>query len=454
MMRFMKKKLLKLKIHPMQYLVLFYFLAIVVAAIFFYLPITHQEGVKVSLIDAFFIAVSAVSVTGLTVVPIHETFNTIGIMGLLFFLQVGGIGIMTLSTFVWLLSKRRIGLRERQLIMTDQNRTELSGMVNSIRNILLIFVSVEVIGTVLLTLSFLAYYPSFGQALYHGVFVAVSATTNGGFDLTGTSLIGFHDNYLVQTIVMVLIITGSVGFPVLIEVKDYVLSKKKKRYRFSLYTKLTTTIFFSLIIGGAILIGFFEWNEAFQGKMWHEIVFYSLFQSVSTRSGGLATINITVFSQVTILLMSFLMFIGASPSSVGGGIRTTTFALNLLYLYNFARGNKEVRVFRREVMQEDLNKSVAVTMMGILVCSVALVTLSHTESFPLQKILFEMMSAFGTTGLSLGVLEGLSSIGKVVFMILMFIGRIGILPTLYVLGRRKDNQKSLFRYPKEKIIIG
>ncbi len=454
MMKYITKKVMKVKLHPMQYLVLFYFLAMIIAAIFFYLPVTHQEGAQVTFIDALFTAVSAVSVTGLTVLPIHETFNTVGIVGLLIFLQIGGIGIMTLSTFVWLLSKKRIGLRERQLIMTDQNRTELSGMVNSIRNILFIFISVELIGTVLLALLFLPYYPSIWDAFYHGLFVAVSATTNGGFDLTGDSLIKFQDNYFVQMIVMILIITGSIGFPVLIEVKGYFLSKNKKKYRFSLYTKLTTSIFFLLIIGGAIGIGFMEWNEAFQGKAWHEIIFYSLFHSVSTRSGGMTTMNITLFSQVTLLLLSFLMFIGASPSSVGGGIRTTTFALNLLYVYHFARGNKEVRIFKREVMQEDLNKSVAVTMMGIFICTISLLVLAYKEPFSLYQIIFEMMSAFGTAGLSVGIVEEFSETSKVILMVLMFIGRIGILPTLYLLGRRKEHTKTPYRYPKEKIIIG
>ncbi len=168
-------------------------------------------------------------------------------------------------------------------------------------------------------------------------FAAISATTNGGFDLTGQSLIPYQKDYIVQIIHMLLIILGAIGFPVLMEIKQYISKRKHQLFRFSLFTKLTTTTFFALIVVGTIVIILLEQDRFFTGKSWHETLFYALFQSVTTRSGGLATMDIRDLSQPTLLFMSVLMFIGASPSSVGGGIRTTTFAVNILSLYSFAK---------------------------------------------------------------------------------------------------------------------
>lgn len=276
-------------------------------------------------------------------------------------------------------------------------------------------------------------------------------TTNGGFDITGNSLIPFQHDYFVQFIVMMLIILGAIGFPVLIEVKDFLLSKERK-FSFSLFTKLTSVTFFLLVIGGAIGIFAMEARFAFSGKSWHEVFFFSLFQSTTTRSGGLATIDISQFTHTTILFMCMLMFIGASPSSVGGGIRTTTFALNLLALFHFARGNKSVKVFKRELHQADLMKSLIVTLMAVILVFVSTLILTVTEKHSLLELLFEVCSAFGTTGLSMGITPDLSTIGKSVIILLMFIGRIGIVTLLYLFGRKEIEAN--YHYPKERIIIG
>lgn len=436
---------------PVQLIVSYYFLAVTVSVSLLSLPVAHKPGVDFTFIDRLFTAVSAVSVTGLTVMSTADTFSVTGIFILAFVLQFGGIGIMTLGTFVWLIMGKKIGLKERQLIMTDQNQTNLSGIVNLIRQIIVLILIIEFIGGVILGTYFLKYFNTWQEAYLQGFFTSISATTNGGFDITGQSLIPFAHDYFIQFIVMILIILGAIGFPVLIEVKDF-LFKKEKRYRFSLFTKITSITFFALIIFGTIAIASLEYNYFFKDKEWHETLFYSLFQSTATRSGGLATMDISLYTETTLLIMCALMFIGASPSSVGGGIRTTTFALNLLFLYHFARGHKSIKIFRRELLEEDLRKSVVVTMFAVLICFSAIVILTITESFSFISILFEVCSAFGTTGLSMGITPELTSIGKVVIMILMFIGRIGILTFLYLLGtkERKDN----FHYPKERVIIG
>ncbi|MGM0948776.1 MAG: TrkH family potassium uptake protein [Bacillota bacterium] len=436
---------------PAQLIAVYYFLAVTVAVILLSLPVAHKQGAEWSFIDALFTAVSAVSVTGLSVVNTADTFSTTGIVILAFVLQFGGIGIMTLGTSVWLLMGKRIGLKERKLMMVDQNQSQFSGIVNLMKQILFLILWIELFGAIILGTYFLTYYDSIQDAYLHGFFASVSATTNAGFDITGSSLIPYRHDYFVQFITLLLIIFGAIGFPVLVEVKDFLFSKNR-RYPFSLFTKITTTMFGALVLFGSIGIYVLEANHLFAGKSWHDILFLSLFQSTTTRSGGLATIDISQLTDPTLLFMSALMFIGASPSSVGGGIRTTTFALNLLALFHFARGNKSVKVFKRELHPADLMKSLVVTMMAILLVFGATLILTITEEHSLLEILFEVCSAFGTTGLSLGITADLSNVGKCVIMIVMFIGRIGILTFLYLIGRKEIEAN--YHYPKERVIIG
>lgn len=438
---------------PAQVIVAYYALAIIVSVLLLRIPAVHKPGVEVSFIDSVFTAVSAVSVTGLTVFNISETYSLFGIFMLMLILQFGGIGVMALGTFFYLLLGKRIGLKGRRLIMADQNQTNLSGLVHLIKDILKIILIIELVGTIVLGVYFLNYYDSFQEAFLHGLFSSVSATTNGGFDITGQSLVPYAHDYFVQFINIILITLGAIGFPVLIEVKQFLMQKDEQRtFRFSLFTKLTSVTFLALLVFGTVAILVLEWNQAFTGKSWHQSFFYAFFQSTSTRSGGLATIDAGAFSEATLLVMSGLMFIGASPSSVGGGIRTTTFALNILYLYHFAKGNRHIKVFNRELHEDDIRKSLAVTMLAVGLIFSSLVVLSMSENQPLLKLLFEACSAFGTTGLSLGITEDLSVVGKCVIMLLMFIGRIGLPSFLFMIGGKEE--KPNYHYPKERVIIG
>ncbi|MCT2536774.1 TrkH family potassium uptake protein [Aquibacillus koreensis] len=436
-------------------IVLFYVLAVCFSSILLSLPFLHKTGVELSLLDTIFTAISAISVTGLTVVSTADTFNTAGKIALTVVLQFGGIGIMTLGTFIYILFGKKIGLRERQLIKIDQNRTTLSGLVKLMLKILQIIIIIELIGTVILSSYLLMYYETWQEALLQGFFAAVSATTNAGFDITGSSLIPFANDYFVQFINMLLLILGAIGFPVLIEVQELLRGKNKLKngkYHFSLFTKLTTTTFFGLVLFGAVMIYLFEQHAFFANKTWHESLFYSLFQSVTTRNGGLATMDVSEFQDPTLLIISILMFIGASPSSVGGGIRTTTFAIMLLAIYNYAKGNTCIKVFGREIDQEDIMRSFIVIFTAGILCGTAIIFLSATESFSTIAIIFEVTSAFGTTGLSMGITPDLSTVGEVIIMFLMFVGRIGIFSFLFLL--RGNDTKDIFHYPTEKIIIG
>lgn len=441
-------------ISPTRLIILFYLAAVVISTCLLALPVAHKEGTDLSFIDIVFTAVSSISVTGLASVPIHDYFNTTGIIFIAFTMQLGGIGVMTLGTFVWLLFGKKIGFKERRLIMVDQNQVSFRGAVNLMRQILVVVLSIELIGFLVLGTYYLQYFPTAGEAYFQGLFASISATTNGGFDITGQSLIPFRHDYFVQFVHMLLIVLGAIGFPVLIEVKQYIFASKDERtfIRFSLFAKLTSITFMVLIFAGAIIIALLDSRNFFVGKSWHEILFYSLFQSVTTRSGGLATMDVAQLTEQNQLFMSALMFVGASPSSAGGGIRTTTLALVVIALYHFARGNKQITVLRREIHPEDLFKAINVTIFGMILVFTSAVILASIEPFSLTEVLFEVCSAFGTVGLSLGITPELSDASKIVLMLLMFLGRVGILTFLYSLQR--NSQTANFHYPKERIIIG
>jgi potassium uptake TrkH family protein len=441
------------KLSPAQIIVAYYLIAVVVSMSLLSLPIAIQPGAKWSFMDALFTAASAVSVTGLSVITIRDTFTVQGIFILMFVLQFGGIGVMALGTFFWLIIRKKIGLKERRLIMMDQNQTSMSGLVKLLKEILLIIVIIEIIGALLLGLYFLKYFPTWQEAFLHGLFASVSATTNGGFDITGASLIPYAQDYFVVTINMLLITLGAIGFPVLVELKSFLFRRKKSGpFRFSLFLKITTLTFLGLLIFGTVAIWALEYNHFLSDKSLLDSFFYAFFQSTTTRSGGLATMDVNDFTDPTLFLMAALMFIGASPSSVGGGIRTTTFALNLLFLYHFARGRRSIRVFNRELHQDDIIKSLVVSIMAVLICFFAVLILMVTENQSLLAIIFEVASAFGTTGLSMGITPELSTIGKMVLIILMFIGRVGVISFLLIIGGKTE--KESIHYPKERVIIG
>ncbi|WP_077622820.1 TrkH family potassium uptake protein [Sediminibacillus massiliensis] len=436
-------------------IVLFYFIAVMFSMSLLGIPFFHNPGHDMSFIDLLFTAVSAISVTGLTVVSTPDTFNFFGKIALTFVLQFGGIGIMTLGTFIWIVLGKKVGIRGRQLIQIDQNRSTLSGLVRLMLQILKIILLIELVGTVILTVHFLNYYDTWQEALLQGYFGAVSATTNAGFDITGASLVPFADDYFVQFVNITLLTLGAIGFPVLIEVQELLSGKKRNlnhKYTFSLFTKLTTITFFALILAGWLLILLMEQNGFLADKTWHEQIFYSLFQSVTTRNGGLATMDVNEFSTPTLIVICILMFIGASPSSVGGGIRTTTFAIMLMTIYNFAKGNTSIKVFDRELDQQDVLRSFIVITTASMLCMTAIIFLSYVEPFPIMEITFEVCSAFGTTGLSMGITPELSTLGKSVIIFLMFVGRIGIFSFLFLM--RGSATKDLYHYPNEKVIIG
>lgn len=441
------------RLSPAKILFSFYLIAIIISTGILSFPFIYQSDIKPPFIDRLFIAVSAVSVTGLTPVDLSETYHPIGFFFIALILQIGALGVMAFGTFFWLIVGKKIGMKERTLIMADQNQLNISGSIRIIKHLFIIFLSIEGLSILILGTYYLKFY-SWKQAYFHGFFTTISAISNGGFDLTGSSLIPFQTDYFVMGVHMLLIVFGSIGFPVLFEVKQYIFLKKRDRqfYRFSLFTKFTSIVYFVLIVVGMLMIYFLDRGNYFSDQPLSSSLFTALFLSITTRSGGLSTLNLSELQDPNLLWMAFLMFIGGSPSSAGGGIRTTTFALLIILIMNYARGNQEIRIFRRGIYLEDLIKAVVITIFAISLVSLSTFLIFLIEKGELLQIIFEVTSAFGTVGLSLGITDQLTTGSKMILMILMFIGRVGILTVLLLFKREQPSGK--FQYPKEKMIIG
>lgn len=434
---------------------MYYIVAIIVAFLMLNLPFVHKSNITVDPIDSLFVAVSGVSVTGLSPVNIIDTYTTFGQIIIMIILNMGGIGVMAIGTMLWVVLGKHIGMRERQLIMLDNNKHTMSGTVKLILDIVRTILIIELVGASLLAFYFYRDTPDIQYAIMQGMFVSVSATTNGGLDITGQSLIPYANDYFVQTIVMFLIMLGSIGFPVLLEVKAYI-KNRIPNFRFSLFAKITTVTYFALFIFGVLIILLLEHNQAFQNMSWHKSLFYALFQSATTRSAGLQTLDVSGFGEGTNIVMGILMFIGSSPSSVGGGIRTTTFAILILFLLNFSNQPEKtsIKAFNREIHITDVQRSFAVFIMASILTFASMIFILVVENGKVSflQAFFEVMSAFGTCGLSLGITDDVNDMTKGVLMLLMLIGRVGLISFIIMIGGRREPDK--FHYPKERIQIG
>lgn len=441
-----------------QIIVSYYILMTLVSYLLFCLPFFREPGSQVGFIDMLFMAVSTVSVTGLSTFDINSVFNDRGVLLLEALFQVGGLGIMMISTAFIIVSKRRISLKQRQLIMTDMNQPNLSGIVRLIRITFTIILWFQVIFGTFFSIYFYfsGYYPTWPKAIFFGFYQSISAVTNSGFDVTGDSIIPFAHDYLFLIVIMFLIFVGGIGFPVLMEFRKWLFFKKKKRglpFRFSLFSKIAVLAFVILFVGGTVLIYLLEKDHLFVGMGEVQRWITSMFYSMTTRNAGLQINDLGDFQVTTLIVFSLLMFIGCSPSSVGGGIRTTTVAIIGLYLYSFLKSEDNINVFGRRIDDDDVKKSIVVFMLSLIMCFFAVLFLTATEDHPLIAIIVEVASAFGTTGLSLGITADLTTVGKLMIALLMFIGRIGMLYTL-MLFVPKETRDIGYEYPSEKIIIG
>ena len=423
-------------------------------ALFLWLPISQQGSNPLSFIDALFVSVSGVSTTGLSTVVVAERLNRIGQLILLFLIQFGGIGLIMFVGFIWLTTGKTITLSERKLIATDQNQIRTSQVVKLIRDVLLILFVIEGIMFVIISayLYLQGYFP-LGESIFQAFFLTISLTANAGFDITGDSLLRYLNDYPFQLMAMFLMFVGAVGFWPLVEVKDYFSAKmQKKPFQFSLFAKVLVTMHVALWVFGAILIYGIDAATYFADKGALETIFTSLFMSLTTRNAGFSTIDVSQLSPATHLMMSVLMFIGSSPNSAGGGIRTSTLILVIGALLSFSQNRKQIVLQKKAIKPETVYKSLLVFIVAIVVIVTASYLMLLVEPYGFTEIIFEVSSAFGTTGLSLGITADLHVLSKAVLIGVMFIGRIGIVSLLLVFTSSDDMNR--IRYPEIDMIVG
>ncbi|WML40146.1 TrkH family potassium uptake protein [Neobacillus sp. OS1-2] len=436
---------------PPKILVLGFAAIILIGSILLTLPVSTTNGQGLTLVNAIFTATSATCVTGLVVVDTGTTFTLFGQLVILFMIQIGGLGFMTFATLFAFLLGKRISLKERILLQESLNNISMEGIVKLARRILIFTGVIELIGATLLSIRFSFDMP-LGKAIYFGIFHAISNFNNAGFDLMGEyhSLTSYVDDPTVTLTVSSLIIIGGIGFIVMNELFEYRSSK-----RLSLHTKMVLATSLILLAVGTVGIFLLEYSNrltlkplTFSGK-----ILGALFQSVTARTAGANTLNIGDLTQSSLLLIILLMFVGASPGSTGGGIKTTTFTTLMGAVWSQIRGKDDVIFYRQRIAYETIYKALTVTFSGmflVMLITLILTVSEHGKDF--LAIIFEVTSAFATVGLSMGLTPELSPIGKAMIILTMFAGRVGPLTIAYAVTMRRN--PDAFRYPKGKIMIG
>lgn len=435
-------------LNPAQILALGYLVIITFGTMLLLLPISTIDGRGLSFVDALFTATSATAVTGLVVVTTGTYLTLFGQLVVMFLIQVGGLGIMTVSTLFALFVGKKIGLKERMVIQEDLNQLRISGVVLLVKYILMMTLIVEGTGALLLFFRLVQDMPP-GQALYFSIFHAVSAFNNAGFDLFGNSLESFTGDVYMNLVMMSLILLGGIGFTVVAEIY-----RKRSLLRSSLHTRMVLRITILLLVVAFLGVFFLEAGneETFQQLSLKERFLASFFLSVTPRTAGFHTIPTGSLQIQTLFFIIILMFIGASPGSTGGGIKTTTFGTLLLAVWANIQGKQDVEIFSRRLSQEVVFKALSIAFLSFALIVVVVILLTITEDFALLSILFETFSAFGTVGLSTGITSELSIFGRLLIIMTMFCGRIGPLTLAMAFGDRRGRQ--LYRYPEEKIMVG
>lgn len=440
---------------PHQVLILSFLVLISLGTFLLALPIS-TNGPGLSFIDALFTSTSATCVTGLIVVDTGSRFTPFGRWVILFLIQLGGLGIMTYSTFFILLFTRKLSFRGREIIQQTISSNIYADIGKLLRSILYFTFSIEALGALILFLRFYSQFP-FNKSVYFGVFHSISAFCNAGFSPFSRSLIGYRADPVINLVMAILIIIGSLGFMAILDIKRFILWKEKEKKRMlTLHTKIVLLSTGILIGGSTVLIFLFEFGQSFHGFSYPVKFLSSFFQAVTPRTAGFNTVNIGNLANPTILLLMVLMFIGASPGSCGGGIKTSTFSVLIALFSARLRGRKRVHLFGRALPQETTARSISILVSSVLVIflfTLALMAVSgggERGLFP--QILFEVLSAFGTVGLSMGLTPYLTILGKLLIVTVMFIGRVGPLTVAMAVGESKEGVR--YRYPEENVMVG
>jgi len=445
-----------IKLQPTQVLVMGFAAVILIGALLLDLPSASQSGQSVGFVNAIFTATSAVCVTGLSVVDTGTHWSLFGKGIILVLIQIGGLGFMTMATMAAIILGKKISLKERLVIQEALNQYSLAGLVRFSKYIVILTFIIEGVGAVLLSFRFI---PEFGWStgIAYSIFHSVSAFCNAGFDLIGNGrgLTPYVSDPIVSLTISFLIIIGGIGFSV---ITDVAANKRVKRIkRISFHTKMTLFITAALLIIGFVGFTIIEWKNphTLGGLSVSEKLLAGFFQSTTTRTAGFNTVDFSLMTNASKLLTMMLMFIGGSPASTAGGIKTTTFGIIIFTIISVSKGKNETEVFRRKISRDIVNRALAIAIIGIfLIISVTMILSITDVQFDFMDVLFEAVSAFGTVGLSLGITPELSVFGKILIIFLMFAGRVGILTIVFALARKQNKTNSSVKYPEGKIMVG
>jgi len=441
---------------PTRIFVLSFAAVILSGGILLWFPFSAAKG-PLRFVDALFTSTSSVCVTGLVVIDVGKDLTTLGQVITIFLFQIGGLGIITFSTVFFVLMGRGISFKGREIVQSTFLHTPRRDFIAIAKMVLWFTFAIESIGTVLLFIRFSMDF-SPGTALYHAVYNAISAFNNCGYSLFSDNLMGYRGDVIVNLTIMGLIVHGGLGFIVQYEVFSWLKGIQKRLSVHAKIVLITTTI---LILSGAFLFYLFERNHIIKDAPVLTKILASFFQSVTPRTAGFNTVDIGALTNATLLLMLVLMFIGASPGSTGGGVKTTSAALLVMLMWNRLKGNLDLNIFNRTVPREIVSRSISIIFASVfsiaIVTSVLLIAggerLPPTESRHFfVEYLFDTVSAFGTVGLSMGVTPKLNDLQKYALILMMFAGRVGPLTLAFSLSRSTGGRS--ITYAEEGVMVG
>ena len=425
-----------------------FLLVILVGALLLYLCNNFIYKLPISPIDSLFLSTSAVCVTGLSAVNIATDLGFLSQIILLMLVQVGGLGFMTAMMLLSIAVGKRIGVKSRMSFLTGLGIEGLQGAIRLFRTVIYYTLFLELSGAILLFSAFVMQGEALSKSLYYAIFHSISAFCNAGFSPIVNGMQTYSLSFLIPGVTMLLIILGGIGFPVVTECWQY-FSKKRK---LSHYSKIVIFITFVLIILGSALILISDWNDSLKdmpllSKLWNAI-----FASVTCRTAGFDTITPARFSTLGRIVMIILMIFGASPSSTGGGIKTTTVGILAISVWNELHSRRETTFMRKTIPHATERRALALTVVYIMTFFTAAILLAFLEKMPFADLIFESASAMGTVGLTTGVTPNLSAAGKIIILLLMFWGRVGIL-TFFASIVSRDKGPEI-KYPETSILIG
>lgn len=439
----------KIKLNGVQILALGFIAVIIIGSVILSLPISSRSGESTNFLDAIFTSTSAVCVTGLITLNTSTHWSTFGQTVIMTLIEIGGLGFMSFAVLISLILGKKITLRERLIMQEAMNTYSIQGLVKMVKYVLVFTVSVQFFGALLLSTQFVPEY-GISRGLFYSVFHSISAFCNAGFDLFGTSLVTYSSNNVVILVISALIIIGGLGFTVLLELYDFKGIKK-----LSIHAKLVIITTLVLIFGGTILMLLFEFNnaESIGNMSINDKLLNSFFASVTPRTAGFNSVDTSGMTLASKILTIILMLIGGSPGSTAGGLKTVTCGILVLTIISVIKGREDTEVFGRRFTKEIVYKAFTIVFIGIsLVIGVTMI-LSYTETGAnFVDLIYESSSALGTVGLTLGLTPNLTPIGKILIMLMMYLGRVGPLTVMLALTRKR--KKSGYKYPEGKILIG